>query len=278
MPVLDLAGWPENRGVKALYILWARMTFPHDPALRKQFVAVRLADLKTDPKLFPENSRLTEGVHGEIMSLLCDIGCNSLPSESEDSLKNQFLEKGGVKTLKDAPSDSEILKKFVSSFYKGRVAGEILFLLKQMDDANIGRQGSSVNKAVHIIETLRSEFYREMGQPANVRYFQESFQEYKSVAHLWATYCLSKESTAYPEQHDPRSEQSLIGFLNIAENFRRFATTFTPHGQRKPIILEDETLSPPEFLPPLPLDIPLPPLSEEQLAAINSYRAPISPN
>ena len=275
MSVLDLGGWPKNMSVKAVYILWARMAFPDNPILRKQFAAVRLADLKDDLKLFPENSILTNGVHGEVTSLLCDIGCSSLPSESEDSLKKQIQQKGGVKTLKDAPSDSEILKKFVSSFYKGRVAGEILFLLKQMHDENIGRQGASVNKAVHAMEALRSKFYKEMGQPANVRFFRESFRDYKPAAHLWATYCLYTESNEYPQQYYPRSEKSLTGFLNIAENFRAFATTFTPHGQREPIILEDETLSPPENLPHLSLEISLPPLSEEQLSAIDSYRAPI---
>ena len=143
-----------------------------------------------------------------------------------------------------------------------------------MDDANIGRLGASVNKAVHIMETLRSGYYNELGQPANVRFFLESFREYKSVAHLWATYCLSTESNEYPEQHDPRSEQSLTGFFNIAEIFRAFATTFIPHGRSGPIIPEEETLSPPENPPPLSVEISLPPLSEEQLQAIDDYQAP----
>ena len=276
MTVLDLGGWPEKENVPVVYILWAKMAFPDYPILRKQFAAARLADLKTDAEIFAENSNLTNGVPEEIVKLLCDIGCSSHPSESKDSLKDQFLQKGGVKTLLNAPKDREILEKFVLSFYKGRVAGEILFLLKQMDDANIGRLGASVNKAVHIMETLRSGYYNELGQPANVRFFQESFRDYKSVAHLWATYCLSTESNEYPEEHDPRSEQSLTGFLKIAEIFRTFATTFIPHGRSGPIIPEEETLSPPKTLPPLSVEISLPPLSEGQLQAIDGYRAPQS--
>ncbi len=47
MPILDLNEWPQENNVSAVYILWARMVFPNDPKLRKQFTAVRLADLKT---------------------------------------------------------------------------------------------------------------------------------------------------------------------------------------------------------------------------------------
>jgi len=273
MPVIDLGDWPEKENVVAIYILWARMAFPHDPKLRKQFTALRLADLKADSKIPPKKNLLTKDIPREIIKLLCDIGSGIHSAEPKDSLKTQFIKKGGIRTLINAPRDKEMLDIFASSFYQGKIAGEILLLLKQMNEAKI-RWGASVNKAVHILEKLNTENYKKLGQPSNRRYFHESFQKYKSVAHLWGAYCLSRNSKKYSDKHKPRSNKGLIGFLNIAEDFRGFATTFIPHGRREPIILENESLRPPKNLPPLTTNTPIPPLNKKQLEAIDDYRAP----
>jgi len=274
MPILDLNEWPQENNVSAVYILWARMVFPNDPKLRKQFSAISLADLKTNSGIFSKNSNLTKDIPREVLKLLCDIGSGKPPDESKSSIKDQFLRKGGIKTLLHAPKGSEILEQFVSCFYRGKIAGEILLLLRQMDDAKVESGGPSVNKATHILEKIHADYYRNLGQLAHIRHFKESFREYKSVAHLWATYCLSRESKKYPDEHKPNSSRGLVGFFNIAEGFRNFGTTLFPHTRREPIILEKESLYPPKNLPPLSLEIPIPPLSKKQLQVLKIYQAP----
>ena len=276
MPIIDLGGWPDKMDFTAIHRLLALMAFPEDTKKQNQFITGVVSLVKNTSyknstkqqlsKLFPEedktNLEFIELIHGLLVQ------------EAKKKLELEYELRDGENTLLHSPSYEEIMACFEKAFREGSIAGEMLFLLGQMNDENL-TGGPSINKVIHIFEKLGTKEPPKDNNPANRRFWKEIvWPRYKSVAHLWATYFLWMENKC-PDEYSLKSDKGLIGFLNVAEKFRKFITSFIPYGCKEPLISDDETWHPPQNLPPsfFP-EIELPKLTELQLKTLKEYQAP----
>ncbi|MBT3511060.1 MAG: hypothetical protein HN472_16140 [Nitrospina sp.] len=266
MPKIDLGNWKSDDYFPfSLFRLLGIMYFPDDPQKRNQAIVTSLTNTKISmlEEATPEQRELI------VKNLNLPPGGENPYSELEKTLKDA----GADKTLLNSPSYEDFRKESGKAVLKGSIAGDILTLIKRMVSAK-PKGGPSVKKAVFIIENFLAESLKKEGHPANRRFYMECWSEYRGVSHLWAAYgfwmnYLSKRGFLH-------SASDLYAFLNIAEDFREFGITFKPHGRKDSILLKDETWQPPVDLPRISCDLPLPPLPDEQIKALQEdYQAPV---
>ena len=276
MPIIDLGGWPDKMDFTAIHRLWALMAFPEDTKKQNQFITGVVSSFKNASYENSTKQQLSKPFSEEDKTNLefIELIQGLLVQEAKKKLELEYELRDGEKTLLHSPSYKEIVACFEKAFREGSIAGKMLFLLGQMNDAKL-TGGPSINKVIHIFEKLGTKEPRKDNNPANRRFWKEIvWPRYKSVAHLWATYFLWMENKC-PDEYSLESDKGLIGFLNVAEKFRKFITSFLPHGCKEPLISDDETWHPPQNLPPsfFP-EIKLPKLTALQLKTLKEYRAP----
>ena len=279
MPILDLGEWPKRKEVLAIHRLWAVMLYPNNQIKQYEHIVLGLAEMgifleesSEDIKLSIKNCDLLPDGALEFLELYVrDL--HKKASKHADSLLRSM---DGIKILFNSPNTKSKLKEHTESFKNGMVAGEILILLKQMVDAKI--ENVSKRKAVDLILILRGKQLKKEGMRAvNRDAFQNIWKEYRTVAHLWATNFLL-DTNDYPANYTLDSDTGVIGFLNIAEEFRKFSTSFIPYQDKSPLITEKETWCGPKNLPYQSLPVNPPPLSQEQLNVLESYQSKIRPS
>jgi hypothetical protein len=276
MPIIDLGGWPDKRDSMAMHWLWALMAFPEDSKKQNQYITIFVSSFKNASYENSTKQQLSKPLSEEDEKKIefTNLIHGLRVQEAKKKLELEYELRDGEKTLLHSPSYEEIMACFEKAFREGSIAGEMLFLLRQMNDANL-RGGPSINKVIHIFENCDTKESGKDNNPANRRFWKETvWPKYKSVAHLWAAYFLWMENKC-PDEYSLDSDKGLIVFLNVAEKFRKFITSFLPHGCKEPLISDDETWLPPQNLPPsfFP-EIELPKLTKLQLKTLKKYQAP----
>jgi len=111
------------------------------------------------------------------------------------------------------------------------------------------------------IPTSRSELY-------------SYWQQFKSVAHLWAESYLAA-CGAIPHRHPLDSPpENFLAFLARAEQFRRFGIQHIPKRLKppRPTLSPEETWTVPASLVLPDIEVNVPPLTEQQQRALRTYR------
>lgn len=186
----------------------ARMLFPSRPDLRKiHFVR--------------------EFVEQEVMSGKADDMAVKLPTWM-------------LRTLLDSPGKDETKSLAAEATKRGTVAGDLLALIYEMQARHVGEP--SFGKAVDHYKGFA--LGRKYGDGEALKYSEQTlrnyFDEFASVAHLWAAFRLNQGPYAYTEDarsvfHSPKD---FLTFLGIAKDVGRFAESFIPKRTKplRPVI------------------------------------------
>lgn len=151
MPIIDLGGWPDKRDLTAIHRLWALMAFPEDTKKQNQFITGGVSLLKNALYENSTKQQLSKPFSEEDKTNLefIELIDGLLVQEAKKKLELEYELRDGEKTLLHSPSYEEIMACFEKAFREGSIAGEMLFLLGQMNDANL-TGGPSINKVIHI--------------------------------------------------------------------------------------------------------------------------------
>ena len=195
--------------------LWIKavMHFPNDKHLRESWYAVEFAK-------------------GEI-------------SEMRDR-DRIMLDKETLNRLVFAPSHDELKRHTIQAVKKGIVAGDILASIYLMERFDIPEP--SIKKAVHVAQQFakKTQYGDSTPMKRSRRMVRDAFNEYRSVAHLWAAFRLNQ---AYRYADDDKLFfEKLPFFLEVAAGLYAFGTTFKPYRARprKPILPTNEMWKLPE--------------------------------
>jgi hypothetical protein len=148
-----------------------------------------------------------------------------------------------------------------------RTAAAVLAVVRRTP-ANEG----SLNTAVHIIRAT-AKTYGLIGNRTDIR---RAWKSHRSVAHLGiALFALF--SGEFPERAEFADHRLLGQFIAVARDYQTFANFYVPPNYDSPLIAEDETWSFPANLQAAAAaaatasDAPMPPLSDDMLAALATY-------
>jgi hypothetical protein len=220
------------------------------------------------------------------------------PSEwIRNRIFNDFLRPaGGVSEsallLTTSPSAAELSNEWTRRWWPIVYTGKLLALIGSIHQHH-REVGARVNKAIHILcktegddEQLTAAF-RQSGFPGVYESsLKKAWAKFRPVAHLCAAYVttethfyeeqLSRDFWEYWKEPPAFYNDEVFGiFCLIAKSVERFATSFYPRAQLKPLIPSEEIFAlRDEFSEP---SLALPgfrPLTNVELAALNTYRAP----
>lgn len=141
-----------------------------------------------------------------------------------------------LRTLLDSPGKDETKRLAAEATKRGTVAGDLLALIYVMEAQNVNEP--SFGKAVEHYKGFALGL--KYGDGEALKYSEQTlrnyFDEFASVAHLWAAFRLNQGPYAYTE--DPRSvfhsPSDLLTFLGIAKDVGRFAESFIPKRTKPP--------------------------------------------
>ncbi|MEO5376000.1 MAG: hypothetical protein H7840_17380 [Alphaproteobacteria bacterium] len=246
------------------------MTWPDDETARNQFMATLAALAPSKMSPLP----LTD-LQGPISRAIAE------------AIVQPFInEAGGNATLANAPGVDALNKAVEKAWPKWRWVGQILQYIVAIEQTQQGT--GSVHKAVFLIEK-NSKLLNKKGQQLSIRTrIMDAWREYKSVSHLCSAILHLTDAEVYLRNSEDEFKDERIdswfpfkGGLHVtlahARDFQLFATTFVPHGQKKPL-LEPATLwcLPEEGMFPLPAGREYRPLilSDDDREKLAEYCAP----
>lgn len=192
---------------------------------------------------------------------------------------------GGALQLTSSPSAAELEREWTHRWWPIVYTGKLIALIGSIHQHH-REVGASVNKAIHILcETEGNEHIP--GFPGVYESsLKKAWAKFKAVAHLCAAY-ITTETRYYDEElsrdfceywkHPPAfyDDETFKTFCLVAKSTESFATSFFPRGQRQPLISREEIFALPEDI--FESGISLPPLralTDEESAALKTYRAP----
>lgn len=238
MPVLDISDESGAISANAAVLVQATMAHPKDKLQRLQYLAVLIAR-----------------------------ACIENP-------KSHFP-RSLIPVLMDAPPGKKILETVAQTGNSGDMAAEVLSRVLRCSVHH--PKHASVLKAVEVVSKLRQREKRRGAKlSASSAKILREWKEYKSVAHLWLTLAAFRQQKA-PNPLDPRNEL-LIPFLGMSEALRMQGEGVFAHGQRargKPVLDPSRTWRTPDNLPLPETPLSPEPLSANELAILEAYRAPI---
>ena len=163
-----------------------------------------------------------------------------------DSGDRVELDKETLTQLIDAPSFEELKCKTVIAVKKGVVAGDILASIYLMHRFEMPEP--SLKKAVHVAQRFAAKNPYGDSTPMNKSRTmnRKIFNEYKTVAHLWAAFRLNL-AYRYADDRELFFEK-LPFFLEVSAGLFEFGTRFIPY-RAKPA----EPILPPEGMWELPV-------------------------
>jgi hypothetical protein len=211
-------------------------------------------------------------------------------------LFDDFLEPAGgsirgAVALTESPSAEEIKRKWTDRWWSVVYTGKLVALIGSIHQHQ-KEVDASVNKAIHILcvtegnDKQRMSAFRQSGfSGVYESSLKKAWAKFRSVAHLCAAYIttethhyqeqLSRDFWEYWEQSPALYDDRVFReFCLLAKSVESFATSFFPRGQRQPLIPKDEIFAlPDEIFGPglLPQSRAL---TDEEIAAMKTYRAP----
>ncbi len=191
-----------------------------------------------------------------------------------------------------SPSAEELDREWTNRWWSIVYTGKLIELIGSIDQHD-PRAEASLNKAIHILcqtegngKHLKVKL-RQRGFPGVYESsLKKAWRRFKPVAHLCAAYVITQ--TRYHEvqpdeefwecwKEPPVFYKNLpfLVFCLVAKWVETFATSFFPRDQRKPLIAKEEIFAlPKEILDLVPPHCPFRMLTEEEVAALNTYQAP----
>lgn len=290
-----------DRHLAALRLM-SYMVFPDNPALRKASeTTFRTKAANRYAQVFDNYKKETQiwfvnecrpRSREELRRALTDPA-----SWLREVLLNGFLKPeggvtGGTLALTDSPSATEFVGEFLRRWFAIVYTGRLISLTAAINQQRPGA-GASLNKALHILRETDGKnealtaLFKEHGYPAvNDSSLKEAWRVFRPVAHLCAAYVATQ--TIRSRGHIPRgfTEYWNIGspfhddvvfyiFCTMAKSVEAFATNFRSHGQREALIPKEEIYTLPDnILDQRVPQLPRMKLLEEELTALETYRAP----
>ncbi len=157
-------------------------------------------------------------------------------SEVEDLLRSETEREVSwnptlLKDLISAPSYDAVLQRAIASNLDGAVAGEILKLLFRY--AEHAPEHASVRKAIHVVTQSLAGACDRNGRKVNSSRasITRAWSKFRPVAHLWAAFRFWEIELG----KDPEwalAPDSLLGFLAVAEQFRKMGVRTLPPGDQ----------------------------------------------
>ncbi len=302
MPIIEIGISDRISRHLAAVRLMSFMVFPDDAELRTAAeVTFRtiLADWysRTFAKQPGEEQRQ---VVDRISSKLGHVLPTTLRDPSawmRNKLFSKFLKSEGgpheaALALTDSPSAEELKDEWTRRWWPVVYTGKMMCLIGSIDQHH-HKLGASLNKAIHILcktegtDKQRMVAFKKCGFPGVYESkLKQAWASFKPVAHLCAAY-VTTETHFYQEELERDfweywaqapafyDDQVFTIFCSIAQGVERFATSFFPHGQRRPLISKDEIFALPDAVPGGSILEPrFRALTDDELAALNTYRAP----
>lgn len=162
-----------------------------------------------------------------------------------------------VQSLLNSPGKEEMKDLAADGTKRGTVAGDLLGQIYEMQMMALPEP--SFGKAVERYKVFALGLTYGDGEP--LKYSEQTlrkyFDEFASVAHLWAAFRLNQGPYAYTD--DPRdvfhSSAAFFTFLGIAKAVADFATTFIPKRTKPPrtVIDADVLIHVPDEVSPIRL-------------------------
>src|SRR5215471_17988356 len=200
MPVMELLDPRPLRlgGISAVWSrLWAYMLWPDDKQQREVFCISPYADA--------------------LSSIEAQIPAGGLDYEvAHWIVYGAFRQAGGWAALAARPRDGE---RMAESGRALRTAAAVLDIIRKTPE------GGSLNKAVHVIQKT-ARHYDLIRNRTDIR---AAWKSHRSVAHLGMALILRGEDKF------GGGPQLLRHFLGIARDYQRFALSYRPPSQRRPL-------------------------------------------
>jgi hypothetical protein len=198
---------------------------------------------------FPNNDEVRRQF---LVRQLVKQACEDGGADAEVSIKASML-----RELIEGPGLGEMKSLVEEAVRRGSVAGDLLHLVYEMHAR--GLQEPSFGKAIEEYKRFALGGKYGDGVPLKIseHMLRTYFNEYASVAHLWAAYRLNHGPYAYAghPQDVFGSQPMLRRFLGVAKAVGEFACTFAPKRTKppKPVIDPAEILRLPDDIAPLNL-------------------------
>lgn len=216
------------------------------------------------------------------------------PSEwMRNKLQGDLLKPfGGAVALTGSPSSDQLEREWTRRWWSIVYTGKLIALIGSMHQHHPEVE-ASVNKAIHILcktdgsDKERMSNFRQCGFPQVYESsLKKAWAQFRPVAHLCGAY-VTTETHFYEDelsrdfweywQYPPAfyDDEMFSIFCRLAKTVEKFAISFFPRGQRQPLITRDELFCLPDEV--FESGTPLPTfrtLTEEEIAALESYRAP----
>jgi hypothetical protein len=194
--------------------------------------------------LFPADAALREH---HMAREVAEQACKEAAASETISIAPQTL-----LALLDGPGGLEMKRLAAEATKRGTVAGDLLHLLYEMHARGVDEP--SFGKALEHYKRFAPGL--TYGDGEALKYSEQTlrtyFDEFRSVAHLWAAWRLNTGPYAYlpdPRQvfHDASSLQT---FLGVAKGVADFATTFIPKRTKppRPVIEINDLIAIPESI------------------------------
>jgi hypothetical protein len=194
--------------------------------------------------LFPNDESTRESYLNRELALRV---CNAAHPSEHVSIEPQML-----MALADGPGMEELSRQAVEATKRGTVAGDMMNLIYEMHGRGVSEP--SFGKAIEGYKSFAPG--KKYGDSEALKYSEQTlrnyFDEFRSVAHLWAAFRMNQGPYAYAPDgreifHD---EASLIKMLGVAKGIQEFASTFIPKRTKPalPIIGVEEQVKIPESI------------------------------
>lgn len=160
-----------------------------------------------------------------------------------------------MRCLLRGPSHYEITECVVEATKRGTVAGDLLGLIYRMHFEEA--QEPSLRKA--IADYKKFGVGKKYGDGSPLKYSEKTlrdhFEEFKSVAHLWAAYRLNATEYAFASDRRDffRDTDTLTTCLGVAKGVSEFASSFIPKRTKNPVIGHSMMVQIPDEIPALHL-------------------------
>lgn len=171
--------------------------------------------------------------------------CEQAGATDDVILSSTFL-----REILGGPGKAEMEEMATEAGKRGSVAGDLLALIYQMEAG--GHTEPSFGKAIEQYKSYALGL--KYGDGESLKYSEATlrayFEDYASVAHLWAAMRINQGPYAYTA--NPKNlfsdQESFVHFLGVAKSIALFASTFIPKRTKpsKPIIPAEILLSIPE--------------------------------
>jgi hypothetical protein len=187
----------------------------------------------------PDNERYREEL---VAALVCRC---ILDSKNDEDSGDVEIPGSVLRTLLNAPSYENVIKRATNAADGGSVAGDVLLYVAEMHLTK--HKEPSVRKAIYLAEDYLANAangYGKKGASSDIS-IRKHWEKYKPVAHLWAAMRMLqlKENNPHAFEFGIMLTDGLELFLAIAEGFRNFGEKFVPSRPKNPesILARDKT-------------------------------------